>query len=317
LDYVIGQPFFLRERHLGLNMLVDLRIAELVASLQSSPLRLVVARDDDDRAQPGVRLVLEEERRFVDHDFRPLGRELLRAYERERADARMGNIVQLGAGIGVFENNLPQPLAVDGLSGRMMSLPKALTISFHASLPGWTMTRARSSALMILAPNSRSIAVTVLFPVAIPPVKPTSFTVLLMAERRRACKKDVGFCAIAALICCREAQKHRRNVPRAGRALRRSAALPILFTRTMANDELARGARACAGARARSRGTRRRQGRSCRALFSESRRVVSRGLGEHLSRRIDGSGLRVEHAGAGGKHPSAFRVHRSLRRLGR
>src|SRR5262245_54699164 len=47
-------------------------------------------------------------------------------------------------------------------------------MSRYAGSPGATTSRARTSASMIAHPSSRSIADTVLLPVAMPPVSPTS-----------------------------------------------------------------------------------------------------------------------------------------------
>jgi hypothetical protein len=55
-----------------------------------------------------------------------------------------------------------------------MLLPNAMTIFRQAGLPGRTTSRANSSASITTAPHCRNIFATVLFPVATPPVKPTS-----------------------------------------------------------------------------------------------------------------------------------------------
>ena len=54
-------------------------------------------------------------------------------------------------------------------------------MSSYAGSPGSTTSRASTSASMITHPSSRSIADTVLFPVAIPPVSPTSKNGLIRA----------------------------------------------------------------------------------------------------------------------------------------
>src|ERR1051325_3018905 len=148
---------------------------------------------------------------------------------------------------------------------------------------------------MIFAPNSRSMPATVLFPVAIPPVKPTNFTLSVMAETSWSCKKALGFAREVALIFRCEAPKSRRDVSFSGGALCRAAALSLFSRWTVAHHELARGARARARHRLRAQRARHRRRRPRRDVFSQSDRMVSRRLGEYLHRRADSAGLRVEH----------------------
>src|SRR5206468_3498217 len=61
-------------------------------------------------------------------------------------------------------------------SGCRTPAPKASMISFQASLPGSTTSRDKASALITAAPSRSRIFATVLFPEAIPPVRPTNFT---------------------------------------------------------------------------------------------------------------------------------------------
>src|SRR5215467_12730231 len=55
-----------------------------------------------------------------------------------------------------------------------MTLPKHFTISRQALVPGRTTSRASWSASMTIAPHCLNIFATVLFPVAMPPVSPTT-----------------------------------------------------------------------------------------------------------------------------------------------
>src|SRR5262245_59981440 len=70
-------------------------------------------------------------------------------------------------------------------SGKSTSGPKCSRILHQAWVPGMTTSRAIRSASMISAPRSASIADTVLFPEAIPPVSPTSSTRRPLADRGR------------------------------------------------------------------------------------------------------------------------------------
>ena len=75
-------------------------------------------RDDDQSGEPGVGVVLDQERGLVEHD---LGAGLLRVRDRARAgrrDPRVGDPVEVGARCRVAERDRAQPLAVEPALGR-------------------------------------------------------------------------------------------------------------------------------------------------------------------------------------------------------
>ena len=98
-------------------------------------------------------------------------------------NGRVHDSLEIPTGDRVGEDDLGKPCAVE-LAVFDTCVPKRSRIATSAGVPGSTTSRASTSASMMMAPRAASSAATMLFPDAMPPVRPTRTNFLLRARAR-------------------------------------------------------------------------------------------------------------------------------------
>jgi len=117
LDNIIGEPAFVFQAHLRIDVFLSRCGVELIALLQAAYLGFDGASHQNNRSQGILQIAFKQQRDFVDDDFVSGRIMLANALFGESADSRVNDHFEFFSGFRMIEDDGAEFLPVEGLIG--------------------------------------------------------------------------------------------------------------------------------------------------------------------------------------------------------